>query len=91
MEIVICIFAGIMALVLMRWFRRPIKRTAYVADFHLTSFFTPGMVESTKRVNEEWANLQKDYPNFLTPQEVFDRMTKRNHTEVNNGNSQNNH
>lgn len=91
MEIVICIFAGIVALVLLHWFKRPIKRTAYVADFHLTSFFTPGMVESTKCVNEEWENLQKDYPNFLTPQEVFDRMTKRNRKETSNGNSQNTH
>lgn len=77
MEIVLCIFGGIIALILLRWFRRPVKRTAYTVDYHLAAAFAPGMAKATKKVNREWEELNKEYPNFLTPDEVFDLLTKR--------------
>ena len=77
MEIVLCIFGGIIALILLRWFRRPVKRTAYTVDYHIAATFAPGMAKATKKVNREWEELNKEYPNFLTPNEVFDLLTKR--------------
>ena len=77
MEIIIAFFLGVISLVLLRWFRRPIKRTAYTVDYHLAASFAPGMAKATKRVNQEWEELNKEYPNFLTPDEVFDLLTKR--------------
>jgi len=78
MEIIITFFCGIIALVLLRWFRRPIKRTAYVADYNLSSMYADSMARATKRSNKVYEDLIKEYPNFKTSHEIFNLLTKRN-------------
>jgi hypothetical protein len=78
MEIVISFFCGIIALVLLRWFRRPIKRTAYVADYNLSSIYSASIAKRTKNSNRIYNDLIKEYPNFKTSCEIFDLLTKRN-------------
>ena len=78
MEIVIAFFLGIISLVLLRWFRRPIKRTAYTVDYHLAGTYSEGIAKRTKNSNRIYNELITEYPNFKTSCEIFDLLTKRN-------------
>ena len=78
MEIVIAFFLGVISLILLRWFRRPIKRSAYVADYNLSSMYSASMARATKKSNKIYEDLIKEYPQFKTSHEVFDLLTKRN-------------
>ena len=78
MEIILSIFGGIIALTLLRWFRRPIKRTAYTVDYHLAGIYSEGIAKRTKKSNKAYDELVKEYPNFKTSSEIFDLLTKRN-------------
>ena len=78
MEIVVAFFLGIIALVMLRWFKRPIKRSAYVADYNLSSAYASSMARATRKSNKIYNDLVRDFPDFKTSHEVFDLITKRN-------------
>lgn len=78
MELIIAFFLGIISLILLKWFRRPIKRTAYTMDYHLAGEYAEGLAKCTKKSNKVYEDLIKEYPNFKTSHEIFDLLTKRN-------------
>ena len=78
MEIVIAFFLGVISLVLLRWFRRPIKRTSYTIDYHLAGAYAEGIAKRTRKSNKIYNDLIRDFPNFKTSCEIFDLLTKRN-------------
>ena len=78
MELIVAFFLGIISLILLKWFRRPIKRTAYTVDYHLAGMYSEGIAKCTKKSNKAYDELVKEYPNFKTSSEIFDLLTKRN-------------